>query len=344
MLVLFHITLEIPLLSFTHSARANNVPFSNDSTRTMCPFSECPPVPFSGCGKPYCTHRFCRLKASVWLFSQHMVWLSLHRGPPDNVLIRRTVHLSSVVPANDSKESMFGHRIFFSPAAGSNPWPLALKASALTTSYHASYQLSGLNQDQDSLLVKRRYDNHSPGPVIRELVPSSHQRSELSYTILCIFSGWDQRIGEDIPIPDSLGRKATFINIFIGNGSLKCHRVLISTMPSLGIRSFVGTLALPSRPLYSNISLLFFLLFLRDSHFNVQECQSYSQFHNCNYLSQIWQRAFARFLILPGALHLGGPEPNCHNPGLGAPILYKLPLLPPGGKNISFSSGIQGFC
>ena len=44
-------------------------------------------------------------------------------------------------------------------------------------------------QDQDSLLVKRRNDNHSPGPVIRELVPSSHQRSELSNTILCFFSG-----------------------------------------------------------------------------------------------------------------------------------------------------------
>ena len=45
------------------------------------------------------------------------------------------------------------------------------------------------DQDQDSLLVKRRNDNHSPGPVIRELVPSSHQRSELSNTKLCIFSG-----------------------------------------------------------------------------------------------------------------------------------------------------------
>ena len=33
------------------------------------------------------------------------------------------------------------------------------------------------DQDQDSPLVKRRNDNHSPGPVIRELVPSSHQRS-----------------------------------------------------------------------------------------------------------------------------------------------------------------------
>ena len=35
------------------------------------------------------------------------------------------------------------------------------------------------DHDQDSLLVKRRNDNHSPGPVIRELVPSSHQGSEL---------------------------------------------------------------------------------------------------------------------------------------------------------------------
>ena len=35
-------------------------------------------------------------------------------------------------------------------------------------------------QDQDSLLVKRRNDNQSPGPVIRELVPSSHRRSDLA--------------------------------------------------------------------------------------------------------------------------------------------------------------------
>ena len=55
------------------------------------------------------------------------------------------------------------------------------------------YQLPGTNvlccfqtqdQDQDSLLVKRRNNNPSPGPVYRELVPSSHQRSELSNTIL----------------------------------------------------------------------------------------------------------------------------------------------------------------
>ena len=44
------------------------------------------------------------------------------------------------------------------------------------------------DQDQDSLLIKRRNDNHSPGPVIRELVPSSLQRSEFSNKILCVFS------------------------------------------------------------------------------------------------------------------------------------------------------------
>ena len=91
-----------------------------------------------------------------------------------------------------------------------------------------------MNRDQDSLLVKRRNDNHSPGPVIRELVPSCHQRSELSNTILCIFSRWDQRIGEGIPISDSLREEATFINICISNGSLKCQRELISTKPSFG--------------------------------------------------------------------------------------------------------------
>ena len=108
------------------------------------------------------------------------------------------------------------------------------QANLVLIAYASSEGSGEQDQDQDSLLVKRRNDNHSPGPVIRELVPSSHQRSELSNTILCIFSGWDQRIGEGIPIPDSLGEEATFINICIGNGSLKCHRVLIPTTPSFG--------------------------------------------------------------------------------------------------------------
>ena len=67
-----------------------------------------------------------------------------------------------------------------------------------------------------------------------ELVPISHQRNELSNTILCIVSRWDQRFGEGIPIPDSLWEEATFINICISNWSLECHRVLISITPSFG--------------------------------------------------------------------------------------------------------------
>ena len=105
-----------------------------------------------------------------------------------------------------------------------------------------------------------------------------------------------------------------------------------------GISSSVGILALPLRPLYSNISLLSFLLFLRIPNLTVQECQSYSQFHICNFLSQIWLRAVAHFLILPEELHLGVPKLNCHTPGPGTPILCKLLLLAPGGGNVSFVS------
>ena len=42
------------------------------------------------------------------------------------------------------------------------------------------------------------------------VVPSSHQRSDLSNTILSIFSSWDQKIWAGIPIPDSLAEEATF--------------------------------------------------------------------------------------------------------------------------------------
>ena len=38
-------------------------------------------------------------------------------------------------------------------------------------------------------------------------------------------------------------------------------------MPNQGVRSSVGLLALPFRPLYNNMSLLSLLPFLRDSHF-----------------------------------------------------------------------------
>ena len=65
----------------------------------------------------------------------------------------------------------------------------------ISSNLFVSILLPDQDQDQLKLLVKRRNDNHSPGPVIKELVPSPHQWSELCNTILCIFSRWDQRIG-----------------------------------------------------------------------------------------------------------------------------------------------------
>ena len=52
------------------------------------------------------------------------------RGHPVNVPIRRMMHLSSVIPANDTRESMFGQRNFPRPKRGSNLGPLAPEASA----------------------------------------------------------------------------------------------------------------------------------------------------------------------------------------------------------------------
>ena len=49
---------------------------------------------------------------TVGFFNLHRGWLDLHRGHPVNVPIRRTMHLSSVIPANDTRESVFGHRNF----------------------------------------------------------------------------------------------------------------------------------------------------------------------------------------------------------------------------------------
>ena len=47
--------------------------------------------------------------------------------------IRRTAHCFHVIPANDTKESVFGHQIFPRAPRGSNPEPLAPAASAFTT-------------------------------------------------------------------------------------------------------------------------------------------------------------------------------------------------------------------
>ena len=84
--------------------------------------------------------------------------------------------------------------------------------------------------------MTRQNDNHSPGPGPgpRRLVPSSHQRSELSNTILGTFSRGDKRVWKCIPDPNGLGEKATLINISVRNGNLICHRMIIPAAPNQG--------------------------------------------------------------------------------------------------------------
>ena len=66
--------------------------------------------------KPTSNH----IEITVGFFYLHKGWLSLHRGHPVNVPIWRTMHLSSVIPANDTRESVFGHRNFPRRERGSN--------------------------------------------------------------------------------------------------------------------------------------------------------------------------------------------------------------------------------
>ena len=54
----------------------------------------------------------------------------------------------------------------------------------------------------------------------------------------------------------------------------------------------------PFRHLYNKISLISFLLFLMDSHFSCQACQSYSQFHRHNFLSQTSSHNFDLFFLI----------------------------------------------
>ena len=88
------------------------------------------------------------------------------------------------------------------------------------------------DQNQNCLLVTLQNDNHSPGP--GRLVPSSHQRSELSNTILCTFSRGDKRIWKCIPVPNGLGGKATLINISVSTGDLICNGMIIPAAPNQG--------------------------------------------------------------------------------------------------------------
>ena len=86
--------------------------------------------------------------------------------------------------------------------------------------------------ESESLLVTSQNDNHSPGPGPGRLVPSSHQRSELSNTIVRTFSRGDKRVWKCILVPSGLGEKATLINISVSNGNLICRRMITPAVPN----------------------------------------------------------------------------------------------------------------
>ena len=65
------------------------------------------------------------------------------------------------------------------------------------------------------------------------LVPSSHKGSKFRYTIVRQFRRGDERIREDIPVPDTLGKETFLVGIYISRGNLKDQRVLISAAPVL---------------------------------------------------------------------------------------------------------------
>ena len=85
----------------------------------------------SRCIVLYCTHQFCRMN-HVKLLSGSLTSIggdSPCTGPQVKVPIQRTAHFFSVIPTNDTKESMFGHQNVSSPAAGIKPDNLAFVAS-----------------------------------------------------------------------------------------------------------------------------------------------------------------------------------------------------------------------
>ena len=66
-------------------------------------------------------------------------------------------------------------------------------------------------------------------------------------------------------------KEDSFVNICASCRRQKCHTTVSFLLRVKGMRSYVGKLALPFRPLHNRMSLLSFLLFLRDSEFNCPE-------------------------------------------------------------------------
>ena len=123
-------------------------------------------------------------------------------GHPINVPIRRTMHLSSVIPANDTGESALGLRNFPHRERGSNLGP---EASALITELPRSYPsslLAAIKTDHYALLVltlnslycatkikEGLYGKHVPIPVLVESPGRIMVRTGL-FWVLVVRSYW----------------------------------------------------------------------------------------------------------------------------------------------------------
>ena len=84
-----------------------------------------------------------------------------------------------------------------------------------------------------------------------KLVPSSGQRSKLSYFILCTFSGWNYRIWKGIPTSNGLREEESLVNISSCSGDLKCQRVMISSASNWNAGSTLWTFVQEYKPTVS---------------------------------------------------------------------------------------------
>ena len=83
----------------------------------------------------------------------------MHRGPPVNVPIRRTAHLFSDIPANDTKESMFGHAEFLCFKENSNFRLQSQNSDTGVNNY--GYRLVDFCIDNNLFIINGRGDTNS---------------------------------------------------------------------------------------------------------------------------------------------------------------------------------------
>ena len=87
----------------------------------------------------------------------------------------------------------------------------------------------------NSLLVKRQNDNHSSGSVTGGNKSLALTREvNLATPSSATSAGEIRKSGMSFQSLNSLREEAAYISICASNGSLKYHRVLISTRPSFG--------------------------------------------------------------------------------------------------------------